>query len=136
MAEKSIDFSFRNKDYTMELSIGKMPVSEKQMEAVFMLLNMVQERKDISLVLHLEDETVEDDVPQVILLADSADGFYMELSYSMEEWKWYHPLILANDHLNKAEVVAVLESILCKCTDQIPLIENGFGEISSRLYPE
>ena len=38
--------------------------------------------------------------------------------------------------LTEEEAETVLRSILCDCTDDIPTISNGFGEISSSVYPE
>ena len=136
MAGREIDISCRRKDYTMEVSVCRLPVDDEKMSAILSFLDLVKVRKDVSVVIRIEDEEYEDDVPNSILLANSQEGFYMELSYSMDNWEWSHPLILANDHLDGDEAASVLTSIFHECTDQIPIVANSFGEISSKVYPE
>lgn len=137
MAEKRrIDYGCRNKDYTAEVSINDLPVNEEQMSGLIAFIDYVKERADVSVVIQMNDEFYEDDVPQAVLLTKSPYGLYMELNYSMEEWDWDHPLLLANDHLTEEEAASVLVSIFHECTDQIELISNHFGEVSSSIYPE
>ena len=136
MAGSKIKIDCRNKDYTMDATLSRLPANDEQLAAAISLFDMIKERPDVSAVIHRKDEEQADNVPQSILIADSPDGIYMELSYDMDDFGWSHPLILANDHLSREEAEEVLVSILRECTDQIEIINSGFGEISSTLFPE
>ena len=133
---KEIDISCRYKDYTAAATLNQLPADDDQMSAILSFLDYVRERKDVSVVFRINDERYEDEVPKEVLLAESPDGFYMELNYSMEEWEWNHPLLLANDHLTEEEAATVLISIFHDCTDDIAIISQGFGEVSSRVFSE
>ena len=130
----NIETKYRNTDQSREIFIHELPITEEILEEIVAFLAFLKEHKDIAFILYLEDEHYVDDIPQAILLADSEKGFYMELAYSMAEWDWNHPLLLANDHLREDEAKDVLESILLNCTDQIPLIGTEFGEVSSSVF--
>ena len=54
----------------------------------------------------------------------------------MDDFKWEHPLILANDSLTAEEAEEVLRSILVDETDQIEIIIEHFHEVSSSIYKE
>lgn len=136
MAEKRIDFSCRYKDYTAEAVLNQLPANEKQMDAIIAFLDYVRQRNDVSVIIRANDERYADDVPQSVMLTKSPEGFYMELNYSRDDWEWNHPLLLANDHLTKDEAISVLSSIFYDCTDDLEIISNGFGEISSNIYTE
>ncbi len=136
MDRKEVDISYRNKDYTAAIGIGKLPVNEKQYESALLLLLRLEDRRDLNVRFRLNDEEQKDNVPQEILVAAAENGTYMELSYSMEEWDWDHPLLLANDHLTSEEAASVLYSLLVECTDDNEIIFNHFREISSQVYPE
>ena len=136
MEERRIDYGCRYKDYTAEVSVNDLPVNEEQMSGLMAFIDYVKERTDVSVVIHIYDEFYEDDVPQAVLLTKSPYGLYMELNYSMEEWDWDHPLLLANDHLTDEEATSVLVSIFHDCTDDIQIIFSHFGEVSSSVYPE
>ncbi len=129
-----IDISSRYKDYTLKISVGHIPASDDQMSSLFELTEYVKERKDVSVVIEINDD--EDRVPGSVLMADSPDGIYMELAYQMDDFGWDHPLILANDHLTKDGAITVLDSIFYECTDDNYMIMHYFGEISSILFPK
>ena len=136
MGKREIDISCRYKDYTAEVTLNELPANDEQMSGIIAFLDYVKERSDVSVIIRMNDEFYEDDVPQSVLLAESPNGFYMELNYSMDDWEWSHPLLLANDHLTLEEAASVLTSIFHDCTDDISIIQQGFGEVSSRVYPE
>ena len=136
MEERRIDYGCRYKDYTAEVAVNDLPVNEEQMSGLMAFIDYVKERTDVSVVIRINDEFYEDDVPQAVLLMKSPYGLYMELNYSMEEWDWDHPLLLANDHLTDEEAASVLVSIFHDCTDDIQIIFSHFGEVSSSVYPE
>jgi hypothetical protein len=131
-----VDVNCRKKDYTYKVSLNNLPASEKQLTSSFSFINLVKGRKDVSVVIEINDIKEKDNVPQKILLADSKDGLYMELEYQMEDFGWDHPLHLANDHITEEEAATVLNSILVECTDDIPIITNGFCNISDWLYAD
>ena len=136
MEERRIDYGCRYKDYTAEVTVNDLPVNEEQMSGLMAFIDYVKERTDVSVVIHINDEFYEDDVPQAVLLTKSPYGLYMELNYSMEDWDWAHPLLLANDHLTDEEAASVLVSIFHDCTDDIQIVFSHFGEVSSSVYPE
>ena len=136
MAERRIDYGCRYKDYTAEVTINDLPVNEEQMSGLIAFIDYVKERTDVSVVIRIKDEFYEDDVPQAVLLTKSPYGLYMELTYSMEEWEWDYPLLLANDHLTEEEAGSVLVSIFHECTDDNQIVFHHFGEISSSIYPK
>ena len=136
MARKEIDISSRYKDYTATMTLNQLPANNQQMAALLAFPDYVRARKDVSVEIRVDGEEYEDEVPQRVLLTKSPDGFYMELNYSMDDWGWKHPLLLANDHLTEDEAKAVIISIFHECTDSIWIIQEGFKDISSEVYPE
>ncbi len=106
------------------------------MSGLLALLTYVRERADVSVIIRIKDDFYKNDVPKVVLMAKSSYGLYLELEYSMEEWDWDHPLLLANDHLTEEEAAFVLVSIFHECTDDIQIITDHFKEVSSSVYPE
>ena len=136
MGKREIDINCRYKDYTAEVTLNKLPANDKQMSGIIAFLDYVRERSDVSVIIRMKDEFYEDDVPQAVLLTESSNGLYMELNYSMEDWEWNHSLLLANDHLTEEEAAFVLTSIFKDCTDDIPIIQQSFGEVSSRVFSE
>lgn len=131
-----IDYNCRYKDYTAKAVLNHLPANDEQLSAIIAFLAYVRERTDVAVVIKSNDEEYADDVPQEVLLSASPQGYYMELNYSMEDWEWDHPLLLANDHLTEEEAASVLISIFRDCTDDIPIVFNGFGEVSSMVYPK
>lgn len=131
-----IDFKCRYKDYTVKAVLNHLPANEEQMSGIITFLAYVKERTDVAVVIRSNDEEYADDVPQEVLLSASPHGYYMELNYPMEDWEWDHPLLLANDHLTEEEAASVLTSIFRDCTDDIPIVSNEFGEVSSSVYPK
>ena len=136
MEKKSIDISFRDKAYTAEVSLSHLPVNEEQMSSILSFLDYVRTRNDVSVVIRINNEEYSDDVPQAVMLAESDEGFYMELEYSEREPGRKYPRLLANDHLTEEEAKTVLISIFQECTDQISIIDEGFEEISAMVYSE
>ena len=55
-SEKETDISCRNKDYTYKVSIGKLPANDEQMSTTLMFPGLVKERKDVSVLICLNDE--------------------------------------------------------------------------------
>ncbi len=133
---RNVDFKWRYKDYTIEIEIGQLPVTVQQMTGVFALLSHIQERRDTSVLIRLEDEEQADNVPQKIMIAASEKGIYMELSYAMDDWGWDHPLLLAHDHLCEEDAMGVLVAILDSCTDNVDVIQKEFRDISGWVYEE
>ena len=136
MKKSKIDINFRDKNYTAVFSLNKLPVNDKQMSSLLAFCDYVKKRKDVAVVIRINDEHYEDEVPQEVLLTESAEGFYMELNYSMVDWGWDHPLLLANDHLTEEEAATVLISIFHACTDNVQIVTRGFGKVSSSVYPD
>ena len=136
MKKSKIDISFRDKNYIAVFSLNKLPVNDKQMSSILAFRDYVKKRKDVAVVIRINDEHYEDEVPQEVLLTESAEGFYMELNYSMVDWGRDHPLLLANDHLIEEEAATVLISIFHDCTDNVQIVTRGFGEVSSSVYPD
>lgn len=136
MTKRRIDYACRFKDYTAKATVNNLPVSEEQMSALISLIDYVKERTDVSVVVQINDEVYKGDVPQSVLLTKSPYGLYMELTYSMENRDGDHPVLLANDHLTNEEAVSVLVSIFHECTNDIEVIFNYIGEVSSSIYPE
>ena len=132
----NINTDYRYKDYTIDVTLNHLPANEEQMGATIGFLDYVKQRKDVFISILIKDPEMKGRVPQVVSLTDAREAYYMELEYSMDEFDWNHPLILANDHLSADEAKEVLISVFNECTDDIPLIEGCFGEISSRLYSD
>ncbi len=136
MTKRRIDYSCRYKDYTAKITINDLPVNEEQMAGLISFVDFIKERTDVSVVVQINDEVDKGDVPQTVLLTKSPYGLYMELTYSIGERGKDRPLLLANDHLTEEEAAFVLVSIFHECTDDIEIIINHFGEVSSGIYPE
>lgn len=136
MTKRRIDYSCRYKDYTAKITINDLPVNEEQMAGLISLVDFVKERTDVSVVVQINNEVDKGDVPQTVLLTKSPYGLYMELAYTVEERGEDRPLFLANDQLTEEEAAFMLVSIFHECSNEIEIISDHFGEVSSVMYPE
>ncbi len=128
-----VDIIWRNKDYTARLVFNRLPASGGQMEALHRLVDDLQNRQDVALVIAL---TGRDD-PQEMLVSFAGDGrYYMELSFPMGDFDWAHPLLLANDRLSPDQVRDILTAILVEMQDtgDIDVIGEEFHEINSAVF--
>lgn len=130
--EHRIDISHREKDYTAKVGIHQLPVHVNDITNYFKMLEMVEQRQDLNTVLQLPEGYQ----PQSVLISYTGQGYYMELSYPMDDFEWTHPLLLANDNLTIKEAADVLWFLLVEGTDEIEIITNHFHEISSRIYED
>ena len=134
--KRKVDISSRYKDYTAELTLNGLPANHEQIKAVLGFLGYVKERGDVSVVMRINDEQYANEVPQTILFAESPKGLYMELCYSMDDFGWDHPLLLAHDHLSEEDAAGVLVAILDACTDNVSVIQKEFCDTTGWVYED
>ena len=132
--ERNVDISSRRKAFTAEIGVNHLPVNREQLEAALGFLGFVTKSRDTSVVIHINNKQYVNDVPLSILFAKSANGFYMELCYPMDDFGWDHPLLLAHDHLSEEDAACVLIAILDACTDNVPVIQKEFRDVTGWVY--
>ena len=126
------DWSFRNKMFMAKVKVNSFPIDESEFPKYRQLMDFVQQRQDVTVVIEIQDLTEY----QEIRLSYTGEAYYLEITYPMDDFKWEHPLILANDSLTAEEAEEVLRSILVDETDQIEIIIEHFHEVSSSIYKE
>lgn len=127
-----VDHTVRWKDYTYELTLAELPVSDEQFEAIVSILQSLQTRSDVSLIIKILNH----DDPQEILVAYSGTSYYCELNFPMDDFEWDHPLLLARDGLSFDEVANLLWLItVCEMdTDDISLVYYHFKQVSTVIF--
>ena len=126
------NWSFRNKMFMAKVKVNSFPIDEGEFPKYRQLMEFVQQRQDVTVVIEIQDSTEY----QEIRLSYTGEAYYLEITYPMDDFKWEHPLILANDSLTAEEAEEVLRSILVDETDQIEIIIEHFHEVSSSIYKE
>ena len=115
-----------------KVKVNSFPIDESEFPKYRQLMDFVQQRQDVTVVIEIQDSTEY----QEIRLSYTGEAYYLEITYPMDDFKWEHPLILANDGLTAEEAEEVLRSILVEETDQIEIIIDHFHEVSSSIYKE
>ena len=134
--KEPVDTEARWKDYTIEVTVHKLPIDEDNFAPYYKTTESLQTRTDASFEIQLQGE----DDPSKILIAYGKNKYYVEFEFPMDDYdyKWEHPLVLARDGLNLDDVAQLLweKLVLNYSPEDIPLFYCAFGDWTSKIYPE
>ena len=96
------------KEYTAEFTISALPASDRQVESLLTIAQILKTDTSYILVIGLPNH----DDPQELSVSYYDDGYYMELSFPMDDFGWSHPLVLARSEMSYEEVESVITGVL------------------------
>ncbi len=126
----------------------KVFTEESPVTAVFRSLPAPQQQvKDLRIFVELCEldpkrglkvELQNNNDPQEIWVEYRDNGYYLELSFPMDDFGWSHPLILASDGLGYKDIESVLNGILLdgKSTEEIPFVMESLKDVTKTVFGE
>lgn len=66
------------------------------------------------------------------------EKMHVELAFDMSDFDWEHPLILANDEMNREQAVEFFKKICAESilTDDMKIVQNSFRNITEDVFGE
>ena len=120
------------KEYTAEFTISTLPASDRQVESLLTIAQILKTDTSYILVIGLPNH----DDPQELSVTYYDNGYYMELSFPMDDFGWSHRLVLARSEMSYEEVESVITGVLLNglSTEEIPVVMEGFRDITDDVY--
>ncbi len=114
-----------------EFTVNTLPMNDRQLDAFLMMTNALQHDPEHCLVLKMPNN--ED--PEEIRICWNNGGYYVWLSFPMDEIGWPHPLVLAAEGLEYDDVEMLVTEICVNQTgtENIELIMNDFRDVTSEV---
>ena len=123
---------FEKKPRLIRFVYESLPLNQRNLEdllTIVQLLGIDRER-----VLQITFPGYDD--PAEIRVAALQNGYYLGLSFPMEEFDWDHPLVLAAENLSREQVEEVLRGICGerKSTEEIPIVMEELKDVTNLIY--
>lgn len=124
--KRPVDTEVRWKDYTIGVTIHKLPIDEDNFAPYYKTTESLQTRMDTSFEIQLQGEND----PSNILIAYGKNKYYVEFEFPMDDFEWEHPLVMARDGLDLDDVAQLLweKLVLNYPSEDIPLFFCAFGD--------
>ncbi len=134
-AEKPAKKAVR-KEYTRECPVTmvfkSLPAPAQQVSDIRIFVELCQ--LDPKRGLKVEIPNYDD--PREIWVEYRGNGYYLELSYPMDDFGWSHPLVLAGDGLEYKDIESVLNGILLeeKSTEELPVVVESLKDVTASVF--
>lgn len=123
-----------NKLELIRFQYSELPITQRNLEDIQTLIRIL--RIDGNQVLQIVFPGYDD--PEEIRIAALEDGYYLGMSFPMDDYGWPHPLILAAEDLSVEEVEQVIQAICGegKSTEEIPVVMERLKDVSKQVFGE
>ncbi len=124
------------KEYTREcpviMVIKSLPAPQRQVADIRTFIELCQLDSKRGLKVELPNH----DDPQEIWIDYRESGYYLELTFPMNDFGWSHPLVLAGDGLEYEDIESVLNGILLerKSTEEIPVVMESLKDVTESVF--
>ncbi len=115
-----------------QFTFDTLPLSERQLNDILLITKMLRIDPERGLILKMPNY----DDPEEIRIRWIDGGYFMGLSFPMDEIGWSHPLVLAAEGLEYEDVEMLVTEICVNQTDtmEIELIMTDYRNVTSEVY--
>ena len=126
--------AFNKKPKLVRFVYDELPLNQRDLEELLLIIQLLS--IDRLRILQIVFPGYDD--PEEIRIAALKEGYYLGLSYPMDDYGWEHPLLLAAENLPIEEVNEVIQGICAeeKSTGDIPVVMEKLKDVTAMVYGE
>ena len=126
--------AFKKKPKLVRFVYDDLPLNQRDLEDLLLIVRMLAFDKERILQIDLPGC----DDPEEIRIAALENGYYLGLSFSMEDFGWTHPLLLAGEYLSVEDVLDVVSKVCGEgmSTGDIPVVMKKLKDVTTMVFGE
>ena len=124
--------AFNKKPKLVRFVYDELPLNQRDLEELLLIIQLLS--IDRLRILQIVFPGYDD--PEEIRIAALKEGYYLGLSYPMDDYGCEHPLLLADENLPIEEVNEVIQGICAegKSTGDIPVVMEKLKDVTAMVY--
>ncbi len=124
--------AFNKKPKLVRFVYDELPLNQRDLEELLLIIQLLS--IDRLRILQIVFPGYDD--PEEIRIAALKEGYYLGLSYPMDDYGCEHPLLLAAENLPIEEVNEVIQGICAegKSTGDIPVVMEKLKDVTAMVY--
>lgn len=124
--------AFNKKPKLVRFVYDELPLNQRDLEELLLIIQLlsIDKLRILQIVFPGYDD------PEEIRIAAHKEGYYLGLSYPMDDYGCEHPLLLAAENLPIEEVNEVIQGICAegKSTGDIPVVMEKLKDVTAMVY--
>ena len=124
--------AFNKKPKLVRFVYDELPLNQRDLEELLLIIQLLS--IDRLRILQIVFPSYDD--PEEIRIAAHKEGYYLGLSYPMDDYGCEPPLLLAAENLPIEEVNEVIQGICAegKSTGDIPVVMEKLKDVTAMVY--
>ena len=124
--------AFKKEPKLVRFVYDELPINQRNLGDLLLIIRMLA--IDRERILQIDLPGCDD--PEEIRIAALKDGYYLGLSFLMEDFGWSHPLLLAAEDLSVEDVLDVVSKVCGEgmSTGDITVVMERLKDVTSKVY--
>ena len=124
--------AFKKKPKLVRFVYDDLPLNQRDLEDLLLIVRMLA--VDRERILQIDLSGCDD--PEEIRIASLENGYYLGLSFPMEDFGWTHPLLLAAEDLSVEDVLDVVSKVCGEemSTGDIPAVTEKLKDVTANVF--